>query len=262
LPLLTIAIVSWPPSPAGALTNCSVADTSLDGEELAFLGIINGYRSDNGLGQLTISTNLTRAATWKVNDMGTNGYFAHTDPSGRGPWELTVDCGYPIAGGENLAAGTYKDTAASAFELFRNSPTHNANMLRADYRQIGIARVYVPGSYYGWYWATEFGTTNDAAPAVDNARAPSAPPAASPAAVAPPPALPPPPSATLMTWEQPDEASETALPQTGDPFIVYGWDSGAQLWRHYAPGISAIPNDLQTLRQGEQYWTVGLTPPN
>jgi hypothetical protein len=34
-------------------------------------------------------------------------------------------------------------------------------MLHSSYQQIGIARVYTAGSPYGWYWVTDFGTTND-----------------------------------------------------------------------------------------------------
>ena len=49
--------------PANALTNCTVSGTAIDSEEQAFLGLINNYRAQNGLGALSISTNLTRAAT-------------------------------------------------------------------------------------------------------------------------------------------------------------------------------------------------------
>ena len=147
--------------PAFALTNCNVADYSLDGEEMAFLSLINQYRADNGLNQLTISTNLNRAAHWMSNDLGENAYFAHTDSLGRSPAQRALDCGYPQGAGENLAAGTAWSTAQSAFVAWQNSSGHNANMLNSFYKQIGIARVNVPGSPYTWYWTTNFGATND-----------------------------------------------------------------------------------------------------
>ncbi len=147
--------------PVYALTNCNVADFSLDGEEMAFLTLINQYRATNGLNQLTISTNLNRAAHWMSNDMGVNSYFSHTDSLGRSPSQRALDCGYPQGAGENLAGGTAWSTAQSAFVAWQNSPGHNANMLNSFYKQIGIARVNVPGSPYTWYWTTNFGATND-----------------------------------------------------------------------------------------------------
>ncbi|KAA0240787.1 MAG: hypothetical protein DYG91_10035 [Chloroflexi bacterium CFX7] len=148
-------------SPARAAGDCTTGDTGLDGEEQTFLTLINNYRSQNGLGTLTVSTNLNRAATWMTNDLGTNGYFSHTDSLGRSPYQRALDCGYPQGAGENLAAGTGWSSAQSAFDAWKNSPGHNANMLGTYYKQIGISRANVPGSPYGWYWATNFGATDD-----------------------------------------------------------------------------------------------------
>jgi uncharacterized protein YkwD len=49
--------------------------------------------------------------------------------------------------GENLAAGV--DSAQGAFDLWKNSPGHNANMLNANFKVVGIARP-TPGTLY-WY---------------------------------------------------------------------------------------------------------------
>jgi uncharacterized protein YkwD len=146
---------------AAAITNCSVSHDGNDSEELAFLGLINSYRQQNGLGSLTISTNLNRGAAWMAQDLADNNYFAHTDSLGRSPYARAIDCGYPSGAGENLAAGGAWSTAQAAFTAWQNSPGHNANMLGQYYQQIGIARYYGAGSQYGWYWATTFGATND-----------------------------------------------------------------------------------------------------
>lgn len=148
-------------TPASALTNCTVSDFSLDSTEQQFLTLINNYRAQNGRGALSVSTNLNRAAHWMGNDLGVNRYFSHTDSLGRSPSSRAVDCGYPSGAGENLAAGTNWSTAQAAFDAWRNSSGHNANMLNSNYRQIGIARVYVSGSQYGYYWVTNFGMTDD-----------------------------------------------------------------------------------------------------
>lgn len=146
---------------AGAITNCSVTHDALDSEEQAFLGMINSYRASNGLGALTISTNLNRGAAWMAQDLADNAYFSHTDSLGRSPYARAIDCGYPSGAGENLAAGTSWSSASSAMAAWQASPGHNANMLGQYYQQIGIARYYKAGSPYGWYWATTFGSSND-----------------------------------------------------------------------------------------------------
>ena len=146
---------------AEALANCDVADMTFDSEEQAFLGLINDYRAANGLPALTVSTNLNRAAEWEVYDLGHRLLFSHTDSLGRGPQERIAECGGAPWFGENIAAGTVIDTAQKAFNLWRSSSGHNRNMLLADYKQIGIARYYAPGSRYTWYWSTTFSVTND-----------------------------------------------------------------------------------------------------
>lgn len=146
---------------ADALANCDVSHDALDGEEQAFLGLINAYRAQNGLGALTISTNLNRGAAWMAEDLATKAYFSHTDSLGRSAYLRAIDCGYPSGAGENLAAGTGWTSAQSAFTAWQNSPGHNSNMLGTYYQQIGIARFYLAGSPYGWYWSTTFGATDD-----------------------------------------------------------------------------------------------------
>jgi hypothetical protein len=146
--------------PAEALTNCTVSD-SFDSEEQAFLALINNYRAQNGRAALTASVNLNRASAWMAKDMATKNYFSHTDSLGRSAGTRIANCDGLPYNGENIAAGTVKDTAAEAFEMWRNSSGHNANMLNSSYRQIGIARAYVSTSTYSWYWVTDFSTTND-----------------------------------------------------------------------------------------------------
>jgi len=147
--------------PAEALTNCTVSSAGLDSEEQAFLTLINNYRAQNGRSALTTSTNLSRAAAWHATDMAAKSYFSHTDSLGRSVGTRVAQCDGLPQNGENIAAGTVKDTAAEAFEMWRNSSGHNANMLNGSYRQIGIARVYNANSPYKWYWVTDFSTSTD-----------------------------------------------------------------------------------------------------
>ncbi len=146
--------------PAEALTNCTYTDTTFDSEEQAFLTLINSYRAQNSLGALTVSTNLNRASGWLANDMATHNYMDHTDSIGRSFGTRIQQCDVQFSSAaENIAAGYV--TGADVFNGWKSSAGHNANMLGAAYKQIGIARVYYANSTYGWYWATDFSSIDD-----------------------------------------------------------------------------------------------------
>jgi uncharacterized protein (TIGR03437 family) len=134
----------------------------LDGEEQMVLKLINDYRAQSGLNPLRASAALTRAADWMSADMAARNYFNHTDSQGRDPFVRMTAFGYNYGGyrGENIAAG-YND-AGRTFNLWRNSPGHNAAMLNANFNVIGISRAYVASSTYKWYWTTDFGSFVDA----------------------------------------------------------------------------------------------------
>ena len=137
------------------------AQVSLDGEEQAFLRMINDYRVANGLTPLVASPGLSSSARWMSIDMAQKNYFSHTDSLGRDPFTRMKAFGYTYNTwlGENLAAG-YAD-AASTFNQFRGSPAHNDNMLNPNFQVIGIARATNSSSLYRTYWTTDFGGYND-----------------------------------------------------------------------------------------------------
>src|SRR3989304_854393 len=78
---------------------------------------------------------------WMSNDMAVNNYFSHTDSLGRDPFQRMAAFGYSYNTwkGENLVAGA--DTAQGAFDLWKNSPGHNANIMNANFKAMGGARV-------------------------------------------------------------------------------------------------------------------------
>ncbi len=61
------------------------AEAALDAQEQAFLSLINSYRTQNGLGALSLNTELNNAADWMSGDMAAKNYFSHTDSLGRDP---------------------------------------------------------------------------------------------------------------------------------------------------------------------------------
>ncbi len=147
--LLTLLILQSPASaPAAA---------PLDSQEQALLLLINQYRSANGLRPLAIDPQLQDAARWMSVDMANKNYFSHTDSLGRDPFQRMAAFGYNynVAKAENLAAGA--TSADTAFELWRHSPGHNANILGSELVAVGIGRASNPSSAYGWYWTADFG---------------------------------------------------------------------------------------------------------
>ncbi len=143
--------------PVQAQSGCVVADTGLDAEERAALDAINAARAAEGLGPLSLSPALMRAARWKSSCMASGAPFAHDDPS-RGWLQRLADCGYSARAyvAENIAAGT--GTAPETVTMWLNSPAHRANMLDAGAQTIGIARAR--GGEWGWYWTADFGVAD------------------------------------------------------------------------------------------------------
>ena len=142
-------------SAAVNLVNCTVtqANEAIDGEEQAFLGLLNAYRQQNGVGTVKFSPNLNRAAAWMSQDMMAKNYFDHTDSFSRLPFQRIKDCGYEGSGtGENIATGNA--TAQSVLNSWKASPAHNELMLNSTYQVIGIARS-------GELWTLDLGNTDD-----------------------------------------------------------------------------------------------------
>jgi uncharacterized protein YkwD len=137
------------PSPSAQLRESSI-------EEQAFLELINQLRAEHGAPPLVASPLLNQVAYDHSLDMGQQDYFDHTNLEGESPFDRMRAAGY--SGGamaENIAAGGSR--AQDAFDQWRSSPGHFANMINPKYRAIGIGRAVVEGSAYETYWTTVFG---------------------------------------------------------------------------------------------------------
>lgn len=99
--------------------------------------LTNEERLEYGAGKLTVNPLLVSAAEMKANDMATKGYFAHTSPEGLTPWYWLGQVGYKyFSAGENLAVNFYDSEDVD--RAWMNSPTHKANIIKAEYTEIGI----------------------------------------------------------------------------------------------------------------------------
>lgn len=102
--------------------------------------LMNQSREENGLSTLVVNEKLVRSAYLKAQDILDNGYFSHTSPQGLTPWHWFKQAGYNYRyAGENLAVD-FVD-AEGLHEALLNSPTHKANLLHGDYKEVGIAVV-------------------------------------------------------------------------------------------------------------------------
>jgi uncharacterized protein YkwD len=130
---------------------------SPDGEERAFLDLINDYRDKNGAGKLSLNDELGAAAEHHSQDMAKKNYFSHTLSNGDSAEENIRHFGYTNYHyvGENIAAGN--ETANKVFEQWKKSAEHAKNMRDKHFDEIGIGRAYGKNSKYGWYWTTTFG---------------------------------------------------------------------------------------------------------
>lgn len=132
-------------------------------EELTFVQLINEYRASLGLGQLKISDMLSESGDRHSSDMAKYGFFNHYTQrsdwfaAGTSPWDRMAASGYSYNTrlGENIAAG--QTTAAEVFQAWKNSPTHNENMVDPNFKVIGVSLIYDSDSIYKYYWTTDFG---------------------------------------------------------------------------------------------------------
>lgn len=94
---------------------------------------------------------LFSAAARHSSDMAVNNYFSHTGLDGRSAAQRVAAEGYAWTWvGENIAAGQASVSVVMGGWLA--SPGHCANIMRAEYRDVGVSCVQQSGSTYGHYW--------------------------------------------------------------------------------------------------------------
>jgi uncharacterized protein YkwD len=132
----------------------------------AVLCLHNRVRAGHGLPLLKGSAKLRRAAVGHSDDMVAEGFFAHESPSGTDMAERILSTGYAAGQGwslgENIAWGTGSlATAAEIQHAWMESPGHRANILRRQFREIGIGiAVGAPvdaGGMQGATYTADFG---------------------------------------------------------------------------------------------------------
>jgi uncharacterized protein YkwD len=109
--------------------------------------LINGERTSYGLAGVTPNSDLRQAALSHSNEMVNQGYFEHTSPSGVTFMDRIESTGYMNGArtwtvGENLVWGTGPlSTPQALVTAWMNSPPHRENLLRPNFRELGVAAV-------------------------------------------------------------------------------------------------------------------------
>lgn len=126
-------------------------------EEDKLLGLINGFRAQNGISALGRNGKLNTAALNHSRDMANRGFFSHNTPEGGTPDQRITAAGYSFSWwGENIyKSAPGDDSAQAAFNSWVNSSGHRANMLSTNFTQIGIGRATAADGRT--YWTNTFG---------------------------------------------------------------------------------------------------------
>ena len=133
--VFNVTVGSLPVSRAYAAVNTST-----------IIQLHNSERTSRGLGTLIVNSALVNSAAAKAQAMLDSDCWSHYCPNGKSPWDFFASAGYTyIFAGENLAEG-FSDNEA-VMTAWMNSPTHRDNVLKSEFREIGIG--VVQGAFQG-----------------------------------------------------------------------------------------------------------------
>jgi uncharacterized protein YkwD len=166
--LACVAVLAPAGAQAGDCANTQLRPNrnNLDAVRQAVLCLHNRERSRNGLPSLRENAKLRGAAARHSGNMVAAHFFDHTSPGGGTMVDRIRQTGYLSSAhgwsvGENIAWATGRlATAAEITDVWMRSPGHRANILRGQFREIGIGieiGVPVRGRRSGATYTADFG---------------------------------------------------------------------------------------------------------
>lgn len=139
-------------------------DCEMDETDRALLNRVNEARSQprqcgdrdfDAAEPLSWNCKLADAARAHSEDMAELEFFGHTGPEGVQIGERVDDRGYSWSVvGENIAAG--QNSVDQVVDGWLSSPGHCANIMSAEFTEMGAARIEAPGSQYCPFWTQVF----------------------------------------------------------------------------------------------------------
>jgi uncharacterized protein YkwD len=154
-----------PPTPFPTTTPQPGAPQSIaQGFIARVVELTNQERAKAGLQPLVLDAGLSNAAQAHSQDMASRNYFGHTGLDGSTVGQRLAAAGYsPLDWyGENIAAG--QPTPEDVVAAWMSSPGHRANILQAQYHNIGVGYAYSASATYRHYWTQDFGSHGTTAP--------------------------------------------------------------------------------------------------
>lgn len=118
----------------------------------AVLERVNAERAGAGCLPLTLDPALNALAAGYSQDMAARGFFDHTDPDGRSPWDRAAAAGIESMGGENIARG--QQDAQAVMDAWMASDGHRDNILNCNFTTMGVGVHFGEG---GPWWTQVFG---------------------------------------------------------------------------------------------------------
>jgi uncharacterized protein YkwD len=127
-------------------------------EQAQVVMLVNQQRAAAGLAPLVVNETLADGAQSYAEYMANANFFSHTGPDGSNVTARAEKAGYTswVFLAENLAAG--QPTPDRVVQAWMNSPTHRANILAPEAKEVGLGHAFNPNARFGNYWALEFGT--------------------------------------------------------------------------------------------------------
>src|SRR5450830_1081250 len=127
-------------------TSVTLKAAEINDYENQVAAMINNVREQNGLNALAFDGSLNAVAETRSQDLISRNYFSHYTPEGTNVFDVmrAREVSFRYAG-ENLAqsAPASAGTPEGFMNAWMNSPTHMANILRAQYTKIGVSMVEI-----------------------------------------------------------------------------------------------------------------------
>jgi len=153
VPAKTTAAPAKPAAAPTETTAAAPATGALGAYEQQVVDLVNKERAAVGLPALKVNVKLAQVAEKKAEDLRDRNYFDHQSPTYGSPFDMMKQFGISyIAAGENIAKG--QKTPADVMNGWMNSPGHRANILNANFTEIGVG--YVTDSNGTTYWVQHF----------------------------------------------------------------------------------------------------------
>lgn len=111
--------------------------TDISAMEAEVIRLVNAERTKAGRAPLTENKELSRIARLKSQDFVNNNYLSHYSPTYGSPFDMMRSFGIKFtSAGENIAKG--QRSPAEVMNFWMNSSGHRANILNANFNQIGV----------------------------------------------------------------------------------------------------------------------------